>query len=244
MNSHGKSAVEWLMTHAWSVLIVLCVSAVLFYAGVFEATGRPRFEGLAASAIQPLPEQVKLFSDGVLVLTVLNARPYSVQIDFVEVAPIADRDDVIQTTLDIIVGQADYSVFQINASNVYGQYSAFVLPVSFVSALEGFVDFNVCLGESYAVGGTSKGHVVCGKAWRIPVTSEASVDGAYDPCVEPCANCPCISHSDCPLWCQVCEPMGESGACFNEHVDSSCSSQPGFICLSTEAHPEGQCVKK
>lgn len=34
------------MTHAWSIMVVLCVSAVLFYAGVFEATAKPRFEGL------------------------------------------------------------------------------------------------------------------------------------------------------------------------------------------------------
>ena len=57
----GQSAVEWLMAHAWSILVVLSVSAVLFYAGVFETTARPRFEGLDAAGLRPIPEQVQLY---------------------------------------------------------------------------------------------------------------------------------------------------------------------------------------
>lgn len=238
------------MTHAWSILVVLSVSAVMFYAGVFEATARPRFEGLGASSLQLIPDQVKLYSDGVVVLTVLNMRPYSVQMDYVEVAPIADRDDVIRTTLDIIVGQADYAVFQINASNVYKQYSAFVLPVSFVSAVEGFVDFNVCLGESYAVGGTSKNHVVCGNAWRIEVddepssTSDTPSPGCEGSELETDCACACTSDSDC-LTCQECYntyPLGDPPSCADTCMDTcSYTNGPGWFCLWWGSGREGHC---
>ena len=120
MVDSGQSSVEWLMTHAWSIMLVLCVSAVLFYAGVFEASARPRFEGLDAAGLQPLPEQVQLYSDGVLVFTVLNTRPYSYTLEWVEVAPIADREDVIRTNLNAVLRSNQLGVFEVNASNLLG----------------------------------------------------------------------------------------------------------------------------
>ncbi|MFH1788369.1 MAG: hypothetical protein ABH834_03200 [Candidatus Altiarchaeota archaeon] len=55
-----------MITHGWSVLIVLSVGMLLFHLGVFDTEAMPRFEGLRAAGVQPIPDQVHLYSDGVL----------------------------------------------------------------------------------------------------------------------------------------------------------------------------------
>ena len=229
------------MTHAWSILIVLAVSAVLFYAGVFEATGRSRFEGLDALALRPVPEQVRMYSDGVVVLTVLNNRPYSVSLDWVEVAPIADKDDVVRTLVDGVVNHGDLGFFELNATNLLGSISeASLFPID-VSAGESTVSFHICIRESHSGGGQLFEHTVCGKAWNIPVTET----DFPDPCVYPGAHCPCETNDDCPLWCQVCdESPGEGKVCWNDHIDSSCSSQPNYICVPKDDMYGAECVDK
>ena len=202
LHDDGQSALEWLMTHAWSIMIVLCVSAVLFYAGVFEATARPRFEGLASSGVKPVPEQVQLYSDGIMVFTVLNTRPYPIRLEWVEVAPIADKDDVVRTDMGELVQSGDIGVFNVNASNILVTVGASVFFISGASAGSQFVDFFICWNETYIAGGKSSSRVICGKAWRITYVSEPyhSEPGA---CTGSC-KCPCTSDADCPDPCQHC----------------------------------------
>ena len=215
-SSRGQSALEWLMTHAWSIMIVLCVSAVLFYAGVFEATARPRFEGLASSGVKPVPEQVQLYSDGIMVFTVLNTRPYPIRLEWVEVAPIADKDDVLRTDLGELVQSGDLGVFEVNASNILVTVGASLFFIPSASAGGEFVDFIICWNESYVAGGSSKSHVVCGKGLRITVVSDDYNPPTGDPCIDPDAHCPCETEFDCPLICQAC-------------VDNKCDNK--FFCM-------------
>ena len=246
MECKGQSSFEWLVTHAWSILIVLCVSAVLFYAGVFEMMARPRFEGLAALGLQPIPEQVHLYSDGVMVFTVLNTRPYSHQLEWVEVAPIADKNNVIQTIIDTTLNQGEINTFQINATNLLSQITAAsILIQPQATAKTQLVDFHICIKETYSVGGQPRTHTVCGKAWNIEV-----IDKPYDSSCETPWSCPCESDSDCPLVCQICYmpglPADESycngGALVGGCVEKSIETGIPHECKSTAAHPEGECV--
>ena len=256
------------MTHAWAVMIVLCVSAVLFYAGVFEATGRPRFEGLDALALRPVPEQVKLYSDGVVVLTVLNTRPYSVTMDFVDVAPIMDREDVVRTDLNVMIKPAEFGVLRLNGSNlVPGIMGASMFFIPWVDAaptttstysvnpsqpsMAGNVDFHICLTESFSVGGSSKTHTVCGTAWRIEVHTEpyyssvTTLPGCNWSISGSDCMCPCTSDSDC-LTCQYCYiglPMSEPSSCSDTCMDYCLSAVgPGYFCRWTGVDNLGECV--
>lgn len=73
----AQGSVEWLMGHAWSIVVVLTVASVLAYIGIFEGFARPRFEGLNAAGVQSMADQVHLYSDGIMVFMVMNKRPYS-----------------------------------------------------------------------------------------------------------------------------------------------------------------------
>ncbi|MFH1789315.1 MAG: hypothetical protein ABH834_08040 [Candidatus Altiarchaeota archaeon] len=260
MFSKGQSAIEWLITHSWSILLVLCVSAVLFYAGVFEATARPRFEGLASSGVQPVSEQVHLYSDGVLVLTVLNTRPYPIRLEWVEVAPIADREDVLRTDIGELISSGDIGVFDVNASNLLVSVGASVFFFPGAGASSQFVDFFICWNESYIVGGKSTSRVVCGKAWRIPYVSDPFSGGAYGgggfthpyPCDGP-SGCPCycLSEEDCLPNCEYCDNTGPcadespfdpyNGCCW-KCVDLCYPYGPDLMCKSTASQPDGECA--
>ena len=227
------------MTHSWAIMIVLSVSAVLFYAGVFDATARPRFEGLASSAVQPVPEQVKLYSDGVLVVTVLNTKPYSVEMDFVDVAPIADRNDVLRTLLGVALSQGELGVFELNGYNLYAQFAeSSVLLFPWVVAGEKRVDFHICLNESFSVGGTVSSQVVCGIMRQIPVDDGPS--HLIRNCDGPGDGLYCDDDTNCCLVCEACY----LGICDDFYGCSEESEAAGEIltCTSTAAHPEGECL--
>ena len=168
------------MTHAWSIIIVLTVSAVLFYAGVFEAAGRPRFEGLAASSLRPMPEQVQLYSDGILVLAIANTKPYKFTFDWVEVAPIANQDDMIRTNLGGEIPQGGIGIYYINGTNLLGGISGaavFMLPAA--AAGEDTVDFHYRHQESYHAAGSSNTYTTpWAKAHQITVNPENSPSGS------------------------------------------------------------------
>ncbi|MFH1788483.1 MAG: hypothetical protein ABH834_03795 [Candidatus Altiarchaeota archaeon] len=244
MRSRGQSAIEWLLTHSWSIIVVLSVSAVLFYAGVFEASARPRFEGLASSGVQPVSEQVQLYSDGVLVFTVLNTRPYPIRLEWVEVAPIADREDVLRTDIGELIGSGDVGVFNVNASNLLSgimESSMFLVsladafPSTTTSMIDevstGTVSFFICWNESYIVGGRSSSHVVCGKGLRIASVSDSHSGGGGgggDTCLEPLGFCPCEEDGDCPaiLFCK--------GTCVGGSCEDICFIMPETFCPSMD----------
>ena len=234
------------MTHSWAIMVVLSVSAVLFYSGVFEATARPRFEGLASSGLHPVPEQVKLYSDGVLVFTVLNTRPYPIRLEWVEVAPIADKDDVVRTVFSDLIASGDIGVFNVNATNLLPPVGASVFFIPGVLAGGQFVDFIICWNELYIAGGKSSSRVLCGKGLRITVVSDVFSTPSVNPCADPYAYCPCESLDDCPLSCQICYPAVLPTQPFCDNYLGACSSWGSpyetYVCEATEANPDGECV--
>lgn len=201
MDFKGQAALEWLITHAWSILIVLSVGATMFYLGVFEGSARPRFEGLQASGLQPVPDQVRLYSDGIMVFTVLNTRPYKHRLEFVVVAPIGDPGNIIQTVLNSVLGPGELGVFEINASNIYPVEESSVLVFSGVSAKSETVDFNVWMNESYTAGGKTISHVVSGTGHQIPYDEQTSPGGSDEEC-----NTYCINFGYDGGTCVVSEP--------------------------------------
>ncbi|MFH1789301.1 MAG: hypothetical protein ABH834_07970 [Candidatus Altiarchaeota archaeon] len=230
MFSRGQGAIEWLMTHAWSIIVVLSVSAVLFYAGVFEATARPRFEGLASSSIQPIPDKIQLYSDGVMVFTVLNTRPYSVEFEWLEVAPIADRDDIVRTTLNVVLKQGELGVFYVNASNLLSVSAASLSFLQAASAENPAVSFHVCLHESYSAGGQQSSRTFCGKGYNIQASTEQS---PFAPDCTISGECACGAIlGECPLWCQTCF----EGYCEN-YITCEGIFGPGYMCIPLVEHP-------
>ena len=224
------------MTHAWSIIIVLSVSAVMFYAGVFEATGRPRFEGLAAASLQPMPEQVQLYSDGILVLAIANTKPYKYTYEWVEVAPIANQDDMIRTNLGGEIPQGGIGIYYINGTNLLGGISgAAVMMLPDARAGEDSIDFHYRHQESYHAAGISNTYTTpWAKALQITVNPGTSPGGTASPPYCVTGGCDCTKTPDCPLDCQVCN----LGKCDN---DIGC---PGEMvsCASTESHHDGECV--
>ena len=182
----GQSAVEWLITHGWSILIVLSVGIFLFHLGVFDVEGTPRFEGLRAAGLQPVSGQVRLYSDGVMVLTVLNTRPYTMELEWVEVSPIADSGDVVRTDLNAVLTAGELGVFEVNAPNIYPGVGASVLLIPEVSAKSKTVDFHIWMKESYSAGGKTVSHVVSGTGYQIPYVEQTSPGGSVDVCNDGC----------------------------------------------------------
>ncbi|MFH1788370.1 MAG: hypothetical protein ABH834_03205 [Candidatus Altiarchaeota archaeon] len=234
MRFRGQAAVEWLITHGWSILIVLSVGTVLFHLGVFDTQAMPRFEGLRAAGVQPVSDQVHLYSDGVLVLTVLNTRPYTMEVHWVEVSPIGDEGDVIRTNLNAVLKAGELGIFEVNASNIYSVSEALFFSPLGASAGSSYADFTLCIKEAYSAGGQSTSNKFCGTAWNIPVSEET---------ISRTPGNRCTSISDCDLACELCYfvPPDTEGDCegFLGCVEL------GFeyhLCTITEAHPEGECI--
>ena len=251
MLSRGQSAIEWLITHGWSILIVLSVGILLFHLGVFDVQATPRFEGLRAAGVQPVSDQVRLYSDGVMVLTVLNTRPYTMELEWVEVSPLADSSGVIRTDINAVLSAGELEVFEVNASNVYYISGASVFLLKSASAIgpetptttgpdtaviSSYVDFNFCMSEAHSAGGQFSSHQVCGKALRIPVVDEQY--GLSADCTLHQA-CSCENDWDCPLWCQVC---GAPGGPPTYLCDNFYLCPPGTFCAKTDDYPLGECV--
>ncbi|MFH1788367.1 MAG: hypothetical protein ABH834_03190 [Candidatus Altiarchaeota archaeon] len=239
MLSRGQAAVEWLITHGWSILIVLSVGILLFHLGVFEAEAVPRFEGLRAAGVQPVSDQVHLYSDGVLVLTVLNTRPYTMEVVWVEVSPVGDEGDVARTDLNAILKAGELAVFEVNASNIYTVSGASLSLAFAASAASSTVDFNLCLNEVHSGGGQLTSHTVCGKALKIPVVELPEGSGGCPPGHD-LPSYPCILNSDCPLSCQICV----MDICESWSMCAAITDATGILhkCQCTVAHPEGECV--
>lgn len=221
MISRGQSALEWLVTHSWAILIVLSVSAVLFYSGVFDAVASPGFDGLEAASLQPLPDKVQLYSDGVMIFTVVNTRPYSVKFDYIEVAPMANAEDMLRTNIDTLIAPGDIRLFNIIATNLQGVSEASVLLPS-TSSAEYYVGFNLCLGESYTAGGRDMSHSVCGKANNIKAEDTPSFEGCL------------IGQGHCDA-CHFCVPLGDTDNPDLGFCQTACPT-PCHICFS------GECV--
>ena len=237
-NNKSQSAIECLMTHTWAIAVLLTVGLVLSYLGVFETTARPRFEGLQSSAIQPIPDKVRLYSDGVLVLTVQNMKPHSINVDWVKVAPTADPNDVIQTNIGITMDQGELEIFEIDGSNLHvppAAASAMILSETQgkVSTVDPFI---LEIGISYTIGNKKIEQVISFVGKFIEFWQEAynvCLPGycnkySLDNCLDNCQQCENIEGDNCALCTDRCEEiMGVSW----------------YTCVSDVDDPEGICFE-
>ena len=241
VEDNGQSSVEWLMSHAWSIVVVLTVASVLVYVGVFEGSARPRFEGLNAAGVQPVGDQVKLYSDGVMVLTVMNKRPYSHNLEWVEVSPIIDKNDVIRTWLDDTIKQGDIKTYTVNATNLVPHISeGGILPIPEATA-ESTVDFWLCMKETHSAGGTTNTKTICGEGINIIVLREPHTS-------DPCDNLPGESYCDDAsvidgIRCLPCQSCA-GNVCMDDcdlMTDDDCEDDPftGETCVCGQ---EGECI--
>ena len=232
MENRGQSALEWLITHSWSIITVLGVGAALYYIGVFEASASTRLVGFGTSALRPIPGQVQMYSDGIMVVTVINTRPHSVQLDWIEVAPIADKDDVIRTYVNDGLAAGAIGVYYVNASNVNPNSPALVLLFPATMAKPVTVDAHIKIQQTYSLAGETYTVISKGEIRNIPVSPEESqgLDCSGH------LNCECAVDNDCPLTnCQKC--IG--GVCDNL---AGCAHLGNLICIKTAWAPLGECA--
>ena len=202
MKSEAQSAVEWMMTHSWAVIVILLVGLTFAHLGFFDAQARPRFEGLNAAGIQPMPSQVQLYSDGVLVLTVRNTRPYTMRYDWVDIAPIGDPSDKIRTYLGNLLKQGDVGSYLINGSNLAGGTAASLLILADTQGKTTYTDFHIIQQETHMVPGRDPNTKTIENAKGIQITTYDTPHGGGDCRLH--RKCSCSEASDCPLSCQAC----------------------------------------
>ena len=169
-----------------------------------------------------------------MILTVLNNRPYTLEVEWVEVSPVADVEDVIRTGVYAVLKAGELGVLEVNASNIYDVSEGSLNLLFDASAALAHVDFNLCINEVNSAGGQLSNNTVCGTAHNIPVINERIVDcRVHDACA-------CETDDDCPLVCQRCWYRPEGSRCDNQQ---GCPmSGAGDICKATDEHPEGECV--
>ena len=151
---------------------------------------------------------------------------------------------MIRTNLNAILKRGRINSYSIDATNLMPYVSeSGLIQIPESKASISVIDFHVCIKESYSAGGRSESHTICGKGLRI--TAQDSPSTIFDPCGIPGAHCPCETNDDCPLWCQICdESPGKGKVCWNEHAESSCSSQPNFICVPADNEYGAVCMNQ
>ena len=229
------------MTHSWAVLVILLVGFTLAHLGFFEASAKPRFEGLRAAGIQPISGEVHLYSDGMLVLTVQNTRPYTMRHQWVEIAPISDPGDRIRTPLGALLGQGETGLYTINASNLAGSISASILLTTDGEAKTTYTDFLYSHAETHFIpgGNPQTKTFIDGKAIQIITYSTPSPGGITT--TTALGSLDCTIHRNCAcdmpqgFDCQVCH-IG-----FWDNYWSCSNPEGNDICWSGWP-PEGACV--
>ncbi|MFH1788192.1 MAG: hypothetical protein ABH834_02280 [Candidatus Altiarchaeota archaeon] len=248
MHPKGQFALEWLISHTWAIITVLAVGIALSYAGVFDVGARPRFEGLVSSGVQPIPDEVRMYSDGILIFTVVNTKPYNINVEWVEVSPLANREDTIRTNVNTTLEQGDIAVFQLDASNIYSTAAASVLLPSPVSADNLFINFYLCLREQYW-GGAWVGKTHCAEVKNIPVFPVPLAPVCPEIC---CTNVDVYGHMCPDPWnplpdCYECwtfddvEPFNPWNACVDlciEFAEGECEGPYPGHCSGGEEPPE------
>ena len=207
----SQSAVEWLMTHSWAIIVILLVGLTFAHLGFFDAQARPRFEGLNAAGIQPMPSEVQLYSDGVLVLTVRNTRPYTMRYDWVDISPIGDPSDTIRTYLGNLLRQGDVGSYLINGSNLAGGAGANLLLLADTQGKTTYTDFHITQQETHLIPGRDpETKTINGKAWQITTYSTPHGSGGGVTTTTTVTAVDCSKHRTCPcsepkgLGCQIC----------------------------------------
>ena len=246
MKSEAQSAVEWMMTHSWAVIVILLVGLTFAHLGFFDAQARPRFEGLNAAGIQPMPSEVQLYSDGVLVLTVRNTRPYTMRYDWVDIAPIGDPSDKIRTYLGNLLKQGDVGSYLINGSNLAGGTAASLLILADTQGKTTYTDFHITQQETHLIPGRDpETKTINGKAWQITTYSTphgggggvGGGGGGGGPTLEECMkHRECTCGLDKGLDCQSCLLS------YWDNYDSCAESPSNHICWPTVENPTGECI--
>lgn len=211
------------MTHSWAIIVVIVVGAALMQMGMFQTQASARFVGLQAASIQPVPDHVFIQSDGMLVLTVINIKPYTIHLGWVDISPIPDREDVIRTNLDADIPSGDMQSFEINASHIYPGSGASIIHFSGSVHAEENVEFNICLQESFTAGGSYISHEICGEAKNVPLREDDEPE--------------CLVNTDCGL-CEFCNTNKNCmNSCIGSEVCIFGGAQIGYICQVEELPP-------
>ena len=215
----GQSATEWLLTHAWSIIIVLCLGLVLTHLGVFDTSATPRFEGFQVAGLQPLPDKVIMYFDGMMVLTVSNTKPYKINFEWVEISPLNGDDDTLRTSIQTIIDSGGIQTFEVNATNIIPAMESSLMMASDVEGTKTTVDFRICIYESYSAGGKSNEHKVCGKAKKIKVEKNSKKPKNK-----------CKKDKDC-RGCEVCDENGEcQNTCSDSETCNWIKAEKRYVC--------------
>ena len=237
------------MSHAWASLLS-CLPA-LFYS-ILVCSRQRRNRGLMASKhtpLQPHPDEIVFHSDGVLIMTVMNTRPYTVELEWVEIAPLVDEENTIRTNINSVISQGDAATYNVNGSNILPPAEASVLAIPLSSAANTTVSVHMCVSLLFSARGSNHQQIFCEEAIKIAYIIEHYVGGGggISTCFDPLGVCPCEDVGDCPLSnCRSSCVIGQcEDGCYN-HPDELCGPLPDPLCsycacVPTAGEPLGEC---
>ena len=200
----GQSSVEWLMTHAWAVLVVLAVGIAFFQLGLFQTQATTQVTGFEKTALQPVPDNIKFYTNGLLIIEITNTRPYNVEIEFIEVSPLIDKEDVIRTNIEELVEGAGYLQLMVNASNLVEGAGSSVLFMQEINAGKSKVDAQICMQFESNLGGKTQASLDCGEITNLEVSNPEEEDTCGD------SACNLVTNDCWPNGCFDCQALDES----------------------------------
>lgn len=218
------------MTHAWAIIAVMGLGLALGHLGIFDATAAPRVTGFNPTAVRPIPGQVQMYSDGMLV-TVINTRAHKVYLDWITVAPYADKSDVIMTQINDDLSPGELGIYFINSSNIQPTAPASLDLIKLAESATYTVDLYMAFQQRWTIARQDYILISGGTLRNIPYTTEPSGETIEGKDCTKHRECDCTENSDCPIPdCQVCV----GGKCDNE---AGCPA--GETCSVVLSIPDG-----
>ena len=229
VNHRAQSAMEWLMTHSWAVLVVMTVGLAMFHLGVFDTTATPSIKGFSGGGPRPLAGQVQYYRDGIMMLTLVNPYDRSVRLEWIDVAPLSDRSDRLKTYIGDDLDAGEIGIYYVNASNVHPAGSAFIVPLEEASGDQS-VSCAVWIRWGLRVGDRTSLHLTTGEIYNAPYVDQDSPgisgpgggDGDDIECAERCYD-----------------KLFETGSCYESSI--ACTSVGGMPLPIEIGDPEDPC---
>ena len=167
-----------------------------------------------------------------MMLTLVNPYDRTVRLEWVDVAPLADKTDRLKTYIGEDLGAGDIGVYYVNASNVHPGDTAMILPIQQAEAAMS-VSCAVWISWSIKVGSRLSEHVTAGEIFNAPYVDEDSpgvsgpsgVEEGY--CLDVCTMAG-LTIGECYLGATECTDASGWSYPFPSREEDPC--HPDYCC--------------
>ena len=151
-NKKGQSAMEYLMTYGWAILIVIIVAAVLFSLGLFNPGTYTTTTAVGFSGFNVPAGGFQLTSAGILTVQIVNGAGATIDIDSASATIGTDTVAMAAAINNVAPGQTATLTFDFTAVGPYNTGSAYTSNVQM-----GYTNDNT--GLAFVSSGTLTGSV-------------------------------------------------------------------------------------